>query len=96
MYLWNKQSPSNLSGFRPNQAADRVYAGWASPRAMGPLSGLGAFGDATDPTTWLVGAGALLGAWWLFSRKRGGGNGRRIARLAAQRALATRDLKALE
>lgn len=97
MYLYSQRSPS-LAGYRPNQAMQNVYAGYTSPSPTGkqlqPLQGLGAFGDATDPTTWLVGAAALGGLWLLFRSRRGsGGEKRKIARLAAQRALASRSLR---
>jgi len=107
MYLWDKKSPSNLGAYRPNQAMNRVYSGYAMSglgappvfsiaqlKAVRPLRGMGAFGDTGDPTTWLVGGAALLGLGWLFLRKRGGGGDkRRIARLASQRAIATRELR---
>jgi hypothetical protein len=108
MYLWDKKSPANLGAYRPNQAVNRVYSGYAMSglgappvfsiaqlKAVRPLSGMGAFGDTSDPTTWLAGA-AVLGLGWLLLRKsKGGGTGdkRRIAQLGAQRALATRALR---
>src|SRR5207245_11751028 len=43
MYLWNQKSPSNLGFYRPNQAMNRVYSGYAGLGAHG-LSSLAAMG----------------------------------------------------
>ncbi len=94
MYLWNRQSFSNLGayrgasglGYRPNQALQR---GYLTPI---PLSGLGQTSSVSTPL--LIGGIALLGlAGFLFFSKRRSPDRRRIARLAAQRAIATRELR---
>lgn len=89
MYLFNRQSFSNLGGlgYRPNQALQR---GYLTPHA---LSGLGQTSSVSTPM--LIGGVALLGlaGFLFFSKRRRSPDRRRIARLAAQRALATRELK---
>jgi hypothetical protein len=105
-YLFNQRSPSNLgyakspiplhlNYYRPNQAINRgIYS-----------KGLGDFtiGSVTVSTPMLAaGVGLLAVAFLLKKRKSGGGffggggsTNKKIARLAASRALATRDLKEL-
>lgn len=76
-----------LGYFRPNFAMNRGNYPGSS------LSGMDAI-DLMDPTTLAVGAGAVLLGWMLLKKFRGGGNGnRKIAHLAARRALAQRQLK---
>lgn len=109
MYLWQEHSPSNLGFYRPNQAMNRVYSGYASLKGLGappvfsiaqlktvrPLAGLGQSVTGSISTPMLLGGAALLGlgALFLFRRKGGSSDKKRIARLAAQRALATKALR---
>lgn len=102
MYLWNKTSPSNLGGYRPNQAMDRVYAGWSDPRAMGPLSGprgLGAFDDeymSVDPKLLFAGLGLLAAGMFLFGgRAAPKMRARKVARLKRRRDSLSRQLASL-
>jgi LPXTG-motif cell wall-anchored protein len=90
MYLWNRQSVSYLGGaglgYRPNQALQR---GYLTPVALGEL---GQTSSVNLPL--LVGGVALLGvAGWLFFGRRRSPDKKRIARLAAQRAIAARELR---
>ena len=103
MYLWNKQSPGNLGFYRPNQAMNRVYAGYPGLSGLGappvlsiaqmqrvlPLSGLGA-DVAVDSNLLLPGIGLLAGAMFLFGMKKGP----RLRQRKADRL--RRKLKALE
>jgi hypothetical protein len=106
MYMWGKRSPSLLGAYRPNQGMNRVYSGYAALQGLGappvlsipamqrvvPLRGLGQ--DASSITPLLLGGAAVLGlGLLLFRGRRGGNDKKRIARLAAQRALAGRSLK---
>jgi hypothetical protein len=64
MYVWNKQSPSNLGFYRPNQAMNRTYVGYpgltglgappvlsiATLKAVHPLHGLGRWKYAQNAT----------------------------------------------
>src|SRR5262249_32951164 len=120
MYLWNKPSPSLLGAYRPNQAMQRVYGGYAALQGLGappvfsipqlkevrPLGhwknvaqahtgpGMSGLGQDSTTTSLLLGGAAVIGLGWLLLRgRRGGSDKKRIARLAAQRALASRSLK---
>jgi len=94
-YLWNERSPS-LTGYRPNQAANRVYAGWASPREQGAnLSGMGD-DVSVDPKLLLGGIGLLALGMFIFGGKAAPKmRARKVARLQQRRARISQQLAAL-
>ena len=89
MYLWNETSPALLAGYRPNQAMRRgVYRGRTR------LGGLGQTSTVSSPLLWIGGGLLALAGILYFGKKRAGGN-RQVARLAARRALAAKELREL-
>lgn len=90
MYILNTSLTRAVQEFRPNQAVQRAVYYFPDRTTTRQLQGLG---QMSTTSVLALAAAAGLGAWFLFGRKKSAG--RRIARLAAQRALAGKKLREL-
>lgn len=81
-----------------NQAVNRGIYYWPKTTTVRTLQGLRRMGQSdvtVNMPLLLGGAACLLGAFYLIGGRGGGSRGRKISRLASQRASIDRRLKAL-